>query len=64
MLLSCCLAYHGLPLPRRVPALLASAEALPRVAELLPLLHAHRRRLDPAAPPHAVALQLGLGGAA
>lgn len=58
MLLSCCLAYHNLPLPCRVLAL--AADALPNSTEMLPLLH--RLRDDPDAVPHVVALRLAMPG--
>ena len=60
-LLSSCLAYHNLPLPRRVPALMTAAEGLPYSAEMLPLLS--RLRDDPDAPPHTIAaLQIAMLG--
>ena len=61
VLLSCFLSYHGLPLPSRIPALVAVGK-LVRAPEMLPFLYRQQLAHEPDSSPHVVALHLAMLG--
>ena len=61
VLLSCFLSYHGLPLPSRIPALVAAGK-LVHAPEMLPFLYRQQLAHEPDSSPHVVALHLAMLG--